>query len=202
VSKSPLGPWIEPKSDILDGPEAFVMKASEFRGDRRLLVGFLQDGSQYGGDLVFRELLQEPDGMLGTRLPKEMQLPVKGVRVSQSIDIGKDARVSANIFAGAKSIFTIHVGTEDGDSLIFDRGAGTVQWTDSMGKTARARLEHVTDLSGQISITLTLYKTVADLSINGHRTLIHRLSSSNHQRIYFSCKGGDVELSQLIVASL
>lgn len=214
MSKSPLGPWIEPKSDILDGPEAFVMKASEFHGDRRLLVGFLQDDNQYGGDLVFRELLREPDGTLGTTIPKEMQLPTKGMRAPQSmslshedqsgrsIDIGKDARVSAKILSKDQSTFTIHIGSEGGDSLVFDPGAGTVQWADSMGKSARARLEHVADLSGQSSITLTLYKTVADLSINGHRTLIHRLSSSNHQRIYFTCKGGDIELSQLVVASL
>lgn len=214
MSRTPLGPWIAPENDILDGPEAFVMKASEFKHDRRLLVGFLQCDNQYGGDLVFRELLQEKDGTLGTTTPKEMQLPAKEQKTSQDmslshadqagrpIDIGNTARVTAKVIFNAQSTFTIHIGSEEGESLILDAGAGTVSWADSMGKAARASLQHVADLAGQASISLTLYGTLADLSINGHRTLIHRLSSSNHQRIFFSCKGGDVELSRLTVDSL
>jgi hypothetical protein len=214
MSKSALGPWITPESDILDGPEAFVMKASEFKGDRRLLVGFLQHDNQYGGDLVFRELLQEKGGMLGTTIPKEMQLPTKRTKTStaislsngdesgRSIEIGDNARVTAKVFSKAQSTFTIHIGSAEGEALVFDPGASTVTWTDSLGKPARAKLDHVEDLVGQTSIVLTLDGTLADLSVNGHRTLIHRLASSNHQRIYFSSKGGELVVSDIIVSSL
>ena len=214
MSKNALGPWITPDTDILDGPEAVVMKASEFKDDRRLLVGFLQHDNQYGGDLVFRELIQDDDGTLGTTIPKEMQLPAKGKmsltamslshedQSGQSIDIGGNARVVAKIVSKAQSTFNIHIGSVEGESLVFDSDAGTVTWTDATGKSARARLEHVSNLTGQTSIVLTLYGTVADLSINGHRTLIHRLSSPNHQRLYFSCKDGDVQVTDIVVTSL
>jgi hypothetical protein len=77
-----------------------------------------------------------------------------------------------------------------------------VSWTDATGKPATAKLEQVADLAGPISIVLVFRNTLADLSINGHRTLIHRLSSSRPQRIVFSSLGGTVDLSRITVSPL
>jgi beta-fructofuranosidase len=218
MSKSALGPWSTPESQILDGPEAKVMKAAEFKGGRRLLVGFVQHDNRYGGDLVFRELLQEKDGSLGTTVPKEMEFATEApqraadIRLNSSrlsgpaIPIGGDARITANAAGNGRSSFAISIGSGETEGveekLIFDSAAGTVSWTDSTGKPATAKLEHVTDLVGPISIVLVLRNTLADLSINGHRTLIHRLSSPRPQRISFSSMGGTVDLSEITVSLL
>ncbi len=71
MSRSPLGPWLRPRVDVFDGPQAAVLKTAAFTGGRRLGVAFLPQGG-YGGHVVFREILQHPDGTLGTRFPAEM----------------------------------------------------------------------------------------------------------------------------------
>lgn len=50
-----------------------VPEAVEFRDNRRLWVGFGEGA--YGQELVIRELVQNPDGTLGTKWPEEMIPP-------------------------------------------------------------------------------------------------------------------------------
>jgi len=71
MSRTRSGPWTRPGIDVLDGNEARVMKTASFAGDRRIGVAFVPDGG-FGGHLVFRELLQSPDGTLRTSFPREM----------------------------------------------------------------------------------------------------------------------------------
>jgi beta-fructofuranosidase len=71
MSRHPLGPWLRPKADVFDGPQASVMKTAAFTGDRRLGVAFLSAGG-YAGDVVFREIIQNADGTLVTKWPAEM----------------------------------------------------------------------------------------------------------------------------------
>jgi beta-fructofuranosidase len=65
------GPWLIPAMDILDDPQARVMKTAAFQGNRRIGVAFVAEAG-YGGHLIFRELVQNPDGTLGTKFPPEM----------------------------------------------------------------------------------------------------------------------------------
>ncbi len=78
MSRSAEGPWLTPAEDILDTPQARVMKTAEFKGNRRLAVGFVAEQG-FGGQLLFRELVQNRDGSLGTRFPREM-IPALAVR--------------------------------------------------------------------------------------------------------------------------
>lgn len=94
MSREPLGPgwnWIEPENpSTQDG--LGVPKISAFNGNRYLMVGFLSKG--YGGEAVFRELVQHEDGTLGTKFPLEM-VPKSG----QPIDLpfsGDEKKIFAN----------------------------------------------------------------------------------------------------------
>ncbi len=71
MSRSRSGPWTKPAVDVFDGIEARVMKTAAFTGDRRTGVAFVPDGD-FGGNLVFREIRQVPDGTLYTTFPGEM----------------------------------------------------------------------------------------------------------------------------------
>ena len=204
MSRSLTGPWVAPLSDILDGPEVKVMKEAEFKGDRRIMVGFLVHDNHYGGDLIFRELVQEKDGSLGTKPPKEMELPSQSTKTLTDMHLGPaqtagdpialkgDARLMATVVPHAGSTFAIRTGSPDEEQVIFDAAAGTVTWIDSTGKPSEAKLEHVADLSGQVALVLTLHDTVADLSINGHRTVVHRLLSQPKTLSFSSESGVDV----------
>ena len=80
MSRQPFGPWLRPKSDILDGPAMRVMKTAAFTGDRRIGAAWIgtrehdKDSGrfQWGGHAVFREIVQHDDGTLGTKFVPEM----------------------------------------------------------------------------------------------------------------------------------
>lgn len=81
-AKQPFGPFLKPREEVLDAGLYRVPKSAAFTQNRRILAGFLAQepwGRSYGGNLVFRELVQHPDGTLGSRfvsemLPKESRL--------------------------------------------------------------------------------------------------------------------------------
>jgi len=73
MSRSADGPWLTPPNDILDDPQARVMKTSPFKNNRRIAAGFVAEQG-FGGHLIFRELVQSRDGTLGTKFPEEMNV--------------------------------------------------------------------------------------------------------------------------------
>jgi hypothetical protein len=78
MSRKPFGPWTLHTPLRLDSLS--VPKAAAFTGNRRICVGF----SRYEGwgmNLVFRELIQNADGTLGTKFPPEM-IPASGKTLS------------------------------------------------------------------------------------------------------------------------
>ncbi|MGI6201272.1 MAG: hypothetical protein ACOYJA_10915 [Christensenellales bacterium] len=66
----PLGPYTHPAQDTLDGNCYRVPKTAAL-GGRRFAAGFLCR-ENYAGALVWRELVQRPDGVLGTRFAPEL----------------------------------------------------------------------------------------------------------------------------------
>lgn len=95
MSRQPLGPWERPAVDAFEGPLAAVMKTAPFGEDRRIGVAFLptregdrDDGArQYGGAALFREIIQHPDGTLGTAFVPEM-VPRGGAPVAiESVEL-------------------------------------------------------------------------------------------------------------------
>ncbi|MHB0959121.1 MAG: LamG-like jellyroll fold domain-containing protein [Pirellulaceae bacterium] len=66
--------WITPASQALQDAVG-VPVVCEFTGNRRIYAGFVS--GSYAQELVFRELVQEPDGTLGMKWPEEM-IPKSG----------------------------------------------------------------------------------------------------------------------------
>ena len=78
-SRNPLGPWEEPRYQALNEDWANVVKTALFKGERRIAAAWIpnRQGNQdnnheiFGGNAIFREVTQEPDGTLDTDfLPK------------------------------------------------------------------------------------------------------------------------------------
>lgn len=103
MARQPLGPWIRPEVDMLDAPALHVMKTAAFTDDRRIGVAWLSwrkddrdDGAfQFGGNAVFRELIQNPDGSLRVTLPHEL-IPATGEPVSGLLLKGLTPGVAVN----------------------------------------------------------------------------------------------------------
>jgi beta-fructofuranosidase len=80
IARDPLGPWLRPRVDTLDGPAARVMKTAAFGSQRRIGAAWIgtregnrNDGAwQFGGNVLLREIVRRPDGSLGAAFPPEM----------------------------------------------------------------------------------------------------------------------------------
>ncbi|HTJ30592.1 MAG TPA: family 43 glycosylhydrolase [Acidobacteriaceae bacterium] len=215
IAKSPLGPWTRPENDILDGPEAIVMKAAAFRDNRFLSVGFLQHDNRYGGDLVFRELVQQPDGSLGSKFPKEMMRPATSASVhlddlsaspnhaSQSVPLTGNTQFDATLQLGAQGKASLVLAYSDAtkEQLVLDSASRTVTWTDSEGKPEHAVLKNVAGLGASVSLTLILHGTIADVQLNGSRTLVHRLAAVP-KTLHLEAAQGKVSMVQIAEAAI
>ncbi len=142
MAREPDGPWLKPKSDAFDGPQARVMKTAQFTNGRRLGAVFLPaTGSGYGGDLVFREIVRHTDGTLGTAFPAELRprlgaaVPVAfeplsgGVTAeAQRVEIKAGAGFAAEALRGLPADFhlkmTIIPATATGSFGLCVRGSG------------------------------------------------------------------------------
>jgi beta-fructofuranosidase len=213
MARAPTGPWLTPKVDILDSPEAMVMKSATFKNNRRIIVGFLQRNNRFGGNLIFRELVQRNDGSLGTKIPPEMTFRGSPIRTPHTLhldsanplarieDQGSRVRVKATFRSSDSSTpFGIGIGGENGlgaEQLVIDTGAKRVLWLTSAGESKRSQIDGVDGLNAPLTVDITVNDTLVDVTINGQRTLIHRLSAiENHSFVFFT-KGSDVDVSNI-----
>jgi len=72
IGESYFGPWTTPAVDTLDGVFVRVMQTAPFENGRRIGTAFLTPPGVFGGALIFREILQRPDGTLGSAFPVEL----------------------------------------------------------------------------------------------------------------------------------
>lgn len=78
-SRSPYGPWEYPRSQALLEQWVNVAKTAEFKGNRRIVAGWIpskEDEKDYGrerfgGSIVLREAYPLPNGDLATKFPAE-----------------------------------------------------------------------------------------------------------------------------------
>lgn len=213
IGSSLHGPWSKPDIDTLDAEEARVMKTAAFHNDRRILVGWV-GYDNFGGNLIFRELVQNPDSTLGTKLVKEM-LP-HNEQQKTMIHVGKDhSSVPLKDYSTAEFhlILKAH-GSSSGQpyGLTFERNGRTetlliipaeetVEWLDTAGRQAD-RLADMPQLQQQANIEIVRKGDLVDLCVNGHRTMIHRLQSSTSSISIFT-RGSDVEgLTRMSIMSV
>lgn len=79
TSRHATGPWEPLAPDLYDG--LYVPKAAPYRDGRCLLAGWLGGpGYGWGGHLALREMVQGPDGSLGTRFLPELMPACGAVR--------------------------------------------------------------------------------------------------------------------------
>jgi len=101
-SRKPYGPWEYPRYQALNEDWVNVAKTAEFKDGRRIEAGWIpsrrdrQDGQGevFGGNIVLRELGQEPDGTLNIFWPAEA-IPTAGPEISLTAHYMAPAEVGA-----------------------------------------------------------------------------------------------------------
>jgi hypothetical protein len=222
MSRTALGPWEKPALDVFGSPLERVAKTAAFTGRRRLSASFLADGG-YAGHAVFRELVQNPDGTLGTKFVPEMTPPAgdalelhwqaagqvavsdEGRRVQLTPSNGAatatlggnpgNVRITARIEpAGGDGSFGIRVG---GCELRIDPAAQTVRMGDGP-----ARIEQVTGLDRAFELEVILKDDILDASIDQRRTLIRRIGSPSNGRLTLFSEEREVVFDKLEIRPL
>jgi len=222
MSRGVAGPWQTPAMDILDDPQAHVMKTAAFGENRRIGVAFVSEQG-FGGNLLFRELVQNPDGSLGTKFPKEM-IPAAGEaihtaqeRFAISATEGFSVMTLDNVPANARitlecsgSPRTIAYGVglrgqghyERAVELRIEPFYRRVSWRSpdqsTVAATPLSTIEQVDGLNGTVFLDILSKGDLFDVSVNGNRTTIHRAEAIGTKLFLFGM-GGEVTFERLTI---
>ena len=220
LSRDALGPWHRAGRGEIEGPNLSVPRTAPWTNGRRLAVGFLPwragdrdaGGYVYAGSVVFRELVQEADGILATRFVPEM-LPPTGPPTPLGDDlplpdVPADALLTCRLVpeAGAGEYGLLLRADADqatGYRLAFLPGEGRATlrpWPES--GEARAVAEGVEGLGQSVSVTISMKGSVIDVCLNDRHTLVERCFDHRGSHLGLFAEGGEVRAEDLRVSPL
>jgi len=235
LSRRPLGPWRRPRVDTFDGAAAHVMKTAAFTGDRRIgaawvgtRAGNKDSGAlQFGGHVVFRELVQGADGSLGTTFPPEMipgtadQLPLQPIPLTPGATITA-GRVRLQATEGLEVAMLEGVPLEsrikmvvraDADAAEFGlclKGAGQLRsGYDLRFLPIEGRVElfdcavtAVDGLTNQFTLDIVLKNDLIDVCIDQRRCIVNRCPELRGDRLFVYALNSDVAFDDITVRPL
>jgi hypothetical protein len=214
MSQHPLGPWEHPKVDVIDGAGARVMKTAAFTGNRRIgTAGLWPQG--YAGWAIFRELVQNADGTLGSKFVPEMipatgpaaALDFKALSDGISGDAGQamlsglpsNGRVQLRVDARAAS-FGIRLRAKD------DQGEGhEVRFAPAERKvwvTGGHSLAEVEGLDRAFSVDVIMKDNILDVCVGGQRTLVNWVPNLSGDRMIMFVEKGEASFEEIAAQPL
>jgi hypothetical protein len=225
MSRSWRGPWQHPGVDTFEGSAARVMKTAAW-GERRIgaaWIGERLDGEfLWGGQAVFRELIQRGDGTLGVSFVPEMALP-RGEPISPLLSaVTPGAAVTDGLLSlshtgelEAASCANVPENAYIRMSLGSDSGAGPfgLRLRAAQDFTSGVELsfhfaEGIVRLGGQelrgcaldrqnLDLEIYQFGTILDVCINQEHCLIERVPDARGDTLWFWALDGSLEVSGL-----
>jgi len=232
MSRHPMGPWTRPRVDTFDGAMAMVMKTAAYHENRRIGVAYLASRKgdldsgerMYAGNAVFREIVQQDDGSLGTKFPPEMVPPsgdaldlnytsltpgatttpggthlnaVQGMEAYMLSPVPRNAHITLRIVPGSNT-------HEFGLCL---RGSGNMQsgyYLRFLPLEQRVCLNQlsisgvdVLDKSFQLEVIMK--DDIIDVCVDNRRCLVDRCSELKGDRLFFYVLDGEVHFTDIEV---
>jgi hypothetical protein len=234
-SRSPYGPWEEPGDQALNEDWANVVKTAAFKDNRRIASAWIparfdnkdNEHEIFGGNMLFREVLQEPDGTLETRFPVEM-IPSSGAELSLKISpdlhttvngdkalvIRAPGGVGAGHIAGvpphyritftveptgANEAFGLYVKSDSNASQGYRLNFSAQDQTVSLGNTG---IRAVKGLNGPIKVDMIVEEDIIDVCVDGRRCIVNRTPESKGNFLWFYAKHGTVTFSSISIRPL
>ncbi|MBO4303730.1 MAG: hypothetical protein J6A21_04035, partial [Lentisphaeria bacterium] len=177
-----------PAQDVLTSRWCAVMKSAPWKGGRRIGAAWIptnEGGTKvFGGNMVFREIVQASDGTLGTCFVPEM-IPQKEQDVLKPLSLSSEKGIRAVELTAVSGNFRLDglfsfspgtaefglvlrdgTGTIGGRSVSFDPAAGTAA-IDLFDTASKIPLS-----SAKVPFKLISHGGIVDLEINGNRTLV------------------------------
>jgi hypothetical protein len=234
-SKQPYGPWEEPRYQALDEDWANVVKTAEFKDGRRIAAAWVPSRSEmsdrgheiFGGNSLFRELSQEPDGTLDTRFPPEMIPPTGSPLALHWASLAKakptgESSIELNDPAGVATARIDHLPANARITLqVAPQGLneelGLVLKSDTSGNNgyrlncsannqtvelAGTRIEAVQDLQKPFTIDIVIKDGILDADIDHRRTIVNRTYDGKGDVLWFYAKHGKVIFKNIVISPL
>ena len=234
-SRDPYGPWEEPRYQALNEDWANVVKTAEFKNGRRIAAAWVPNRNEsrddsheiFGGNSLFREVIQEPDGTLDTRFPEEM-IPAATDPLAVSIEPGDGANVaksnsvtlsdSAGLASARISgvpencritleMEPIGVNEEFGLLLKADSGAtdGYRLNFSAQSRTVALGNTHISGVEGldkKITLDIVIKDGILDADIDHRRTIVNRTYQLHGTRVWLYAKHGKVIFKNVVIRPL
>jgi hypothetical protein len=234
-SRKPYGPWQEPRYQALNEDWANVVKTAEFKNDRRIAAAWVpnrynskdNEHEIFGGNSLFREITQEPDGTLNTRFPLEMipetAAPIKAdiEPMSNAIKSGV-AGVELNNGSGVASARIKHIPqnvhiTLEIEPIGPNEELGLLLKSDNEGNNGyklniaannrtvelgNTMIQGVWGLEKPFTVDVIIKDGILDADIDHRRTIVNRTYDLKGDVIWLYAKHGNVKFKNITISPL
>ena len=234
MSKHAYGPWEEPRHQALNEDFCNVAKTGEFVGGRRIAAAWIPSRKDnkdnmreiFGGNAVFREVIQHDDGTLGTKFPPEM-IPATGTPLTLNVKYdsmtskeNESYLVRAPNGVGAAHVDSIPINCritmeiepignseEYGLHLRSDaKAAGGYKLifspTNQEVTLANTSVTAVTGLNNLIKVDVIMKDDIIDVNVDNRRCIVNRLPEQKGTVLWFFAKHGNVQFKSIKVSPL
>jgi beta-fructofuranosidase len=234
-SKHPYGPWSEPRSQALKESWSNVVKTAAFGTDRRIAAAWIpsrrdnkDDGDElFGGNSLFRELIQLPDGTLGTKFPQEMipetgaLVPIKinpevhakliqadvleigapnGIGAALADKIPRRCRITLEIEPlSSTGEYGLYLRTDERAAIGYRLNFDANAMVVSLGNTS---IQGVNNLDKTIKVDIILLDDIMDVCIDNRRCIVNRAPEQKGEVLWFYAKHGTVQFRSVTVRAL
>ncbi len=234
-SKNPYGPWEQPRYQSLDEDWVNVAKTAGFSNGRRIAVGWIparfenkDNGHEiFGGNTIFREITQEPDGTLDTKFVPEMipetgqRLTLKlmpdlssrilnnnsciinspnGIGASHLEKVPKDCRITLEIDPiGRNEEYGLYLRSDKKAIGGYKLNISAINQTVSLGNTT---IHAVGGLNHDIKVDIIMKDDMIDVCINNKRCIVNRTPEQKGHFLWLYAKHGEVEFTSIKISPL
>jgi beta-fructofuranosidase len=234
-SKNAYGPWEEPRYQALNESWSNVVKTAAFKNGRRIAAAWIpsrrdnkdNNWEAFGGNSVFREVIQLPDGTLDTKFPEEM-IPATG----QPLDI----KINPDLFATLNDASGLNINAPNGVGAAHIENIpmkcrvtmeiepvgpfedyGFILRSDEKGdkgykvtfsannkivSLGNTDIKAVDGLEKTVKIDLILNDDIIDMSIDNKRCIVNRLIEQKGGTMWFYAKRGNIKFKSIKISPL
>jgi hypothetical protein len=219
-SKKVTGPWIAPAEDNIGNDYALVHKVAEFKNNRRIAVGMVPSksgnadngGWQWGGNMVFRELLQSEDGSLYSDVVKEMMPEYKETKAVEGFSLQNASGFTSKLFedvpANGHISFDVIPGKDyEQIGLLLrhsDQGYYEVKFNKHKRQVSLGdqTISGVYGLDTKFSVDIYMHNTIIDVCMRGKRCVLNRAYEHQGDELVFYVRNGNVKYEHIIIEKL
>ena len=233
-SRDKFGPWEEPRNQALNEEFSNVAKTAEFVNGRRIAAAWIPSRKDdkdnlreiFGGNAVFREVIQLEDGTLGTKFPPEMipatGLPLKLIIKYDSMTSHEDGEYLIRAPNGVGAVYadaiplncriTMEIepmgnNEEYGLYLRSDsKAAGgyklSISANNQIVTLANTSISAVGGLNNTVKLDIIMKQDIIDVNVDNKRCIVNRLPEQKGNMLWLFAKHGNVRFRSIEVTPL